>query len=62
MGECADGAGGLIRRASANPSAASDIDYFYASRLAGEPEEGIEDIHFHPFEPRALRLSLSWKF
>ncbi|MDQ3228555.1 MAG: TonB-dependent receptor, partial [Pseudomonadota bacterium] len=30
-----------------------DIDYFYASRLAGEPEEGVEDIHFHPFEPRA---------
>ncbi len=39
-----------------------DIDYFYASRLAGEPEEGVEDIHFHPFEPRALRLSVSWKF
>ncbi len=39
-----------------------DIDYFYASRLAGEPDEGVEDIHFHPFEPRALRLSLSWKF
>ncbi|MCY7355448.1 MAG: TonB-dependent receptor [Lysobacter sp.] len=39
-----------------------DIDYFYASRRAGEPDEGVEDIHFHPFEPRALRLSLSWKF
>ena len=39
-----------------------DIDYFYGSRLAGEPDDGVEDIHFHPFEPRALRLSLSWKF
>lgn len=38
----------------------SDIQYFYASRLAGEPAGGVEDLHFHPAEPRALRVSLSW--
>ena len=36
----------------------SAIDYYYASRLAGEPE-GREDIHFHPIEPRSLRISLT---
>ncbi len=34
-----------------------DITYFYASRLQGEPAAGIEDKHFHPAEPRSLRLS-----
>ena len=33
-----------------------DIDYFYASRLAGEPAEGVEDRHYHPLEPRTARL------
>jgi hypothetical protein len=32
---------------------ASDIDYFYASRLPGEPAEGIDDIHTHPALPRS---------
>ncbi|MEG3192875.1 hypothetical protein SNE32_11305 [Lysobacter sp. D1-1-M9] len=39
-----------------------DIDYFYASRLRGEPVDGIEDIHYHVFEPRSLRLSLRYRF
>jgi outer membrane receptor protein involved in Fe transport len=39
-----------------------DIDYFYASRLRGEPAEGVEDIHFHPIEPRTIRFSLTYKF
>jgi outer membrane receptor protein involved in Fe transport len=39
----------------------SDIDYFYASRLPGEPEEGVEDIHFHPAEPRSARLTVRWE-
>ena len=39
-----------------------DIDYFYASRLPGEPEGGIDDIHFHVFPPRSLRLSLRYTF
>lgn len=39
-----------------------DIDYFYASRLPGEPAEGIEDIHYHVMEPRTWRLTASWFF
>ena len=40
----------------------SDIDYFYTSRLRGEPDEGVDDIHFHPAEPRQLRVSVTAKF
>ncbi|HEX7087948.1 MAG TPA: TonB-dependent receptor [Vicinamibacterales bacterium] len=36
----------------------SDIDYFYRSRLPGEPEDGFDDIHFHPTMPRTFRISL----
>jgi hypothetical protein len=36
-----------------------DIDYFYVSRLPGEPPGGVADRHFHPVESRAFRLSLS---
>jgi hypothetical protein len=43
-------------------SEAADIQYFYASRLKGEPAEGVEGVHFHPVEPRQLRLSLRWDF
>ncbi|MCC7243421.1 MAG: TonB-dependent receptor [Acidobacteria bacterium] len=39
-------------------AADSDIDYFYASRLPGEPAGGIDDVHFHPVLPRTARLSL----
>ncbi len=38
----------------------SDIEYFYASRLPGEPEEGVEDVHFHPMESRSVRLVTKW--
>ena len=41
---------------------ASDIDYFYASRLPGEPAEGVEDVHTHPTLPRTLRLSMRVRF
>ena len=41
--------------------AVSDIDYFYASRLPGEPAEGVADVHFHPAEPRTARLSVRWE-
>lgn len=41
---------------------ASDIDYYYVSRLAGEPAAGIGDIHFHPVEPRSLRVTLTANF
>ena len=43
-------------------SADDDITYFYASRLPGEPAEGREDLHFHPIEPRTVRVHASWKF
>ena len=39
-------------------AAASDIDYFYASRLPGEPLQGIDDVHSHPTLPRTARASL----
>ena len=39
-----------------------DVDYFYASRLAGEPANGYEDIHYHIFEPRQIRFYLSKEF
>ncbi|MEF2265744.1 TonB-dependent receptor [Janthinobacterium sp. LS2A] len=41
---------------------ASDIDYYYASRLPGEAAEGVNDRHFHPVEPRSVRLTLSYAF
>ncbi len=40
---------------------ANDITYFYESQLRGEAEP-VEDIHFHPVEPRTLRASVSVKF
>ena len=40
----------------------SDIEYFYASRLAGEPAAGVDDIHFHPVEPRSARVTMSLSF
>ena len=41
---------------------ASDIDYYYTSRLPGEPAGGVNDIHFHPVEPRTARVSLAARF
>jgi outer membrane receptor protein involved in Fe transport len=40
----------------------SAIDYYYQSRLAGEPPEGKMDIHFHPIESRSVRLNLVANF
>ena len=40
----------------------SDIDYFYTSRLPGEPAAGVDDIHTHPLEPFTLRASFSASF
>jgi len=37
----------------------NDIEYYYASRLNNtEPASGVNDIHFHPAEPRTGRLAL----
>jgi hypothetical protein len=35
----------------------SDVDYFYTSRLPGEPLAGIADIHSHPALPRTARVT-----
>ena len=40
----------------------NDITYFYTSRLPGEPAAGVDDIHFHPVEPRQFRVSLRYNF
>jgi TonB dependent receptor len=40
----------------------NDIEYFYASRLPGEPAAGIDDTHLHPAEPRTFRLYLTRRF
>jgi hypothetical protein len=41
-------------------SRASDIQYYYTSRLLGEPVEGVNDVHFHPVEPLQIRAYLAW--
>ena len=40
----------------------SDIDYFFESRLPGEPAGGVEDFHFHAAIPRSARLMLRASF
>ena len=37
----------------------NDIEYFYTSRLPGEPLSGVADIHFHPALKRTARVSVS---
>lgn len=41
---------------------ASDIDYFYASRLMGEPDQGVDDIHTHPALPRSAWFGVQFGF
>ena len=36
-----------------------DIAYYYTSRLRGEPAAGVNDVHFHPAEPRSVRGTLA---
>ena len=43
-------------------STVSDIDYYYTSRLLGEPAEGVDDIHLHPSLPRTVRLQFNVLF
>jgi hypothetical protein len=40
----------------------SDIDYFYTSRLRGEPAGGVDDVHLHPALPRSARIGLQFSF
>ena len=39
----------------------NDITYFYESQLPGEGAP-VEDRHFHPVEPRTLRLTVETRF
>jgi outer membrane receptor protein involved in Fe transport len=43
-------------------SKVADIDYFYTSRLPGEPLEGVDDVHTHPSIPRTGRVALEVRF
>ena len=40
----------------------SDIDYYFASRLPGEPVGGVEDFHFHAAIPRSVRVAFRVSF
>jgi outer membrane receptor for Fe3+-dicitrate len=40
----------------------NDIEYFYPSRLAGEPAIGVDDVHLHPAEPQSFRVTLTRRF
>jgi len=39
-----------------------DIDYYYTSRLQGEPADGVDDVHFHPVEPVNARLVVQYAY
>lgn len=39
-----------------------EIDYFYTSRLPGDPPDGVADIHFKALEPFSARFYLTYKF
>ncbi|VIO65212.1 Vitamin B12 transporter BtuB [Bradyrhizobium ivorense] len=40
----------------------NQIEYYYLSRLPGEPIDGVADRHVHPAEPRAVRLTVAGRF
>ncbi len=40
----------------------ADIDYYYASRLPGEPAAGVDDFHTHPALPRSVRAGIQLTF
>lgn len=40
----------------------SDVEYFYTSRLPGEPAAGVDDVHAHPALPRSVRIGLHVAF
>lgn len=48
----------MVEGLNLTASRRDDIAYFYASRLKGETAGGVEDIHFHPVEPRTFRIGL----
>jgi hypothetical protein len=40
----------------------NQIEYYYLSRLPGEPIGGVADRHIHPVEPLTVRLTLAGRF
>ena len=38
---------------------ANAAEFWYIDRLPGEPADGVPDVHVHPLEPIAVRLTLS---
>jgi hypothetical protein len=40
--------------------AVSDVDYFYTSRLPGEPAAGVADVHSHPQDRAAFDCLCRW--
>ncbi len=49
-------------RVRAASSTVVDAQVGYASRLPGEPADGVNDLHFHPGEMRSFCISLSYRF
>jgi outer membrane receptor protein involved in Fe transport len=43
-------------------SRSKDVDYYYASRLPGEPAEGVAGLHSRIVEPRSLRAGVRFGF
>ena len=43
-------------------SAASDVDYYFVSRLPGEPLTGVADVMTHPTLSRSARINLAVGF
>ena len=41
---------------------ANAAEFWYVDRLPGEPADGVPDLHAHPLEPLAVRLTLSRTF
>lgn len=39
-----------------------NIDYWYTSRLPGEPAAGVNDVHFKPEEPFTVRGTVTYYF
>ena len=41
---------------------ANAAEFWYIDRLPGEPMDGTADLHVHPLEPLAVRLTVSKTF
>ena len=39
-----------------------EAQFFFTSRLPGEPAAGVADLHFTPGTPRAVLGGLAWRF